>query len=168
MTRKKVARNLYRPLFGGEPHANVRIPRIIWYFHLSLLHNAYNAYMCTCMSLLSKGSHVQDPGPTYFPPPSPGTRCCRICQSIFVLEFLLSGYSWFPVTYSLPKAIRAGQIDINRIIQKRFIWIWMMLVSTVFFFIATELKLLLCMYVIVPEGIKLVAFPVALSRHCFR
>ena len=129
---------------------------------------AYNTYMCSCMSLLSKGSHVQDPGPTYFPPPSPGTRCCRICQSIFVLEFLLSGYSWFPVTYSLPKAIRAGQIDINRIIQKRFIWIWMMLVSTVFFFIATELKLLLCMYVIVPKGSKLVAFPVALSRHCFR
>ena len=73
-----------------------------------------------------------------------------------------SGYSWFPVTYSLPKAIRAGQIETNRIFQKRFIWIWMMLVSTVFFFIATELKLLLCMYVIVPEGSKLVAFPVAL------
>ena len=131
MTRKKVARNLYRPLFGGEPHANVRIPRIIWYFHLSLLHNAYNAYMCTCMSLLSKGSHVQDPGPTYFPPPSPGPRCCRICQSIFVLEILLSGYSWFPVTYSLPKAIRAGQIDIYKIIQKiGFGWCWFQLFSS--------------------------------------
>ena len=133
MTRKKVARNLYRPLFGGEPHANVRIPRIIWYFHLSLLHNAYNAYMCTCMSLLSKGSHVQDPGPTYFPPPSPGTRCCRICQSIFVLEFLLSGYSYFQLPILCQKQLGQG-ISTSTELSKRgwfgFGWCWFQLFSS--------------------------------------
>ena len=131
MTRKKVARNLYRPLFGGEPHANVRIPRIIWYFHLSLLHNAYNAYMCSCMFLLSKGSHVQDPGP-----PSPGTRCPAAAVFVKVSPFL-NFYFQVILDFQLPilcqKQLGQGRSTSTELSKRGsfgFGWCWFQLFSS--------------------------------------